>query len=54
MFARTIQKGERAKAQKEYLLAKIEFPASIRGTPAVVNGVLYVATENALYAIGKR
>jgi outer membrane protein assembly factor BamB len=49
--ARTIQKAEKAKVEKEYLLAKIEFPTAIRSTPIVANGVLYVMTENTLYAI---
>ncbi len=49
--ARAIQKAEKAKVEKEYLLAKIEFPCAIRSTPIVANGVLYVMTENTLYAI---
>jgi outer membrane protein assembly factor BamB len=52
--ARVIQKAERAKVEKEYLLAKIEFPCGIHNTPTVVNGVLYVATETTLYAIKKQ
>jgi outer membrane protein assembly factor BamB len=51
--ARQLQQDARAAVAKKYLLAKIEMPAPIRSTPTVVNGVLFVATENTLYAIGK-
>ena len=34
----------------KYLMFKVEFDEAIRGTPTVVGGVLYVATEKALYA----
>ena len=40
----------RKKVAAKYLLSKIEFPAPIRSTPVASNGVLYVMTENALYA----
>jgi len=33
---------------------KIEFDAPIRGTPTAVGDVLYVNTENALYAFKKK
>ncbi len=49
--ARVIQKAHRAAVAKAYLLATVELPAGIKNTPIVVNGVLYVATENTLYAI---
>jgi outer membrane protein assembly factor BamB len=49
--ARAIHRAKRAETEKEYLLAKLEFPSCIRTTPTVVNGVLYVATENTLYAL---
>jgi hypothetical protein len=49
--ARAIQKKSRGEVEKEYLLAKIEFPAPIRSTPIVANGVLYVMTEHELFAI---
>ena len=49
--ARAIQKAKRGEVEKEYLIAKLEFPAAIRSTPVVANGVLYVMTENALYAL---
>ncbi len=49
--ARAIQKKSRGEVEKEYLLAKVEFPTAIRSTPIVANGVLYVMTENVLYAI---
>ena len=52
--ARVIQKAERAKVEKEYVLGKIEFPATIRTTPIVANGVLYVMTEHSLYAISRK
>jgi outer membrane protein assembly factor BamB len=52
--ARAIQKAVRAEVEKEYLLAKIEFPSDIRTTPTVANGVLYVATRDTLYAIKTR
>ena len=44
----------RQQTEKTYLVAKVEFPAPIRATPIVVNGVMYVMTESALYAIGKK
>ncbi|QJW92641.1 outer membrane protein assembly factor BamB family protein [Frigoriglobus tundricola] len=48
-------KEARAAAYKrleaKYLLAKVEFPAPIRTTPTVVNGVLYVATDDTLYVL---
>lgn len=49
--ARTIQKEKRTEVEKEYLLGKVEFPAPIRSTPVVANGVLYVMTENTLFAL---
>ena len=52
--ARKVLKDTRVEIEKEYLLAKIEFPAPICGTPTVVNGVLYIATETTLYSIGKK
>ena len=44
-------KAKRALVEKEYLLGKCEFDAPIRSSPVVVNGVLYVMTENTLYAL---
>ncbi len=41
--------GEQPAAK--YLLARIEFPAPIRTTPTAVNGVLFVATGDTLYAL---
>jgi hypothetical protein len=49
--ARAIQKKARGDIEKAYVLGKVEFPAAIRSTPIVANGVLYVMTENVLYAI---
>jgi len=49
--ARAIQKAKKAEVEKEYVLAKVEFPAAIRSTPIVANGVLFVMTENTLFAI---
>ncbi len=46
-------KQKRGLIEKKYLLARIEWPAAVRSTPTVVNGVLYLTTENTLYAIGK-
>ncbi len=40
--------------EKAYLLHKIEFDAPIRSTPTVANGILYVMTENALYAFANK
>jgi outer membrane protein assembly factor BamB len=48
--ARMAMEEVRKKVTAKYLLAKIEFPAPIRSTPVVANGVLYVMTENTLYA----
>ncbi len=47
-------KAMRADVAKEYLLAKMEFDAPIRSTPIVANGVVYVMTENTLYAFKKK
>ncbi|HUR53074.1 MAG TPA: PQQ-binding-like beta-propeller repeat protein [Gemmataceae bacterium] len=52
--ARLEIRAKRKEVEAKYLLAKIEFDVPIRGTPAVANGVLYVATENTLYAIGAK
>jgi outer membrane protein assembly factor BamB len=48
--ARAIQKRVRAEVEKNYLLSKVEFNISIRSTPVVANGVLYVMSEGVLYA----
>jgi hypothetical protein len=53
-LARAQQKKVRAEVAKRYLISKLELPAPIRGTPAVVGGRLYVAMENSLLVLGKR
>jgi outer membrane protein assembly factor BamB len=52
--ARAFRLLKRKEVEQKYLLSKIEFPTSIRTTPCVAGGVLYVATEDSLYAIGKK
>ena len=52
--ANAIRKAEQKKLGEEIVLAKIEFPVAIRTTPVAVGKVLYVATEEKLYAIGKK
>ncbi len=53
--ARKIYRAEAAKFEKDNLLAKIELPQCVQGTPTVVNGVLYLATESStLFAIRSR
>jgi outer membrane protein assembly factor BamB len=47
-------KAKRKQVEAEYLLGKVEFPAAVRSTPVVANGVLYVMTENGLFAFGKK
>jgi len=37
--------------KKDELLTTIQMPAKVRSTPVAVNGVLYVMTDNHLYAI---
>jgi outer membrane protein assembly factor BamB len=44
----------REQVKGKYLLQKVECGAPIRSTPVVANGVLYVMTENALYAINPK
>jgi len=50
----TAMKATRKKVEAEVLIAKIEFDAAIRSTPVAANGVLYVMTENALFAFEKK
>jgi outer membrane protein assembly factor BamB len=52
--AKRQRRERRDHVEKQYLLAKIELPAAIRTTPVVADGVLYVTTENTLYALGKK
>jgi outer membrane protein assembly factor BamB len=44
----------RDQVQSKYLLQKVEVGSAIRSTPVVANGVLYVMTENALYAVNPK
>jgi outer membrane protein assembly factor BamB len=46
-----LRRAKRTEVEKAYLLGKSEFDAAIRSTPVVVNGVMYVMTEKALYAL---
>src|SRR5262249_25137555 len=39
---------------RKYLMQTLTFDSPIRVTPTVAGGVLYVATEKTLYAIGKK
>jgi outer membrane protein assembly factor BamB len=47
-------KQKRKAVEAEYLLGKADFGAPIRSTPVVANGVLYVMTENTLFAVEKK
>jgi outer membrane protein assembly factor BamB len=40
--------------KEKKLLAEVEMEGKIRATPVAANGVLYVMTENKLYAIAKK
>ena len=44
----------REQVQAKYLLQKVEVGSAIRSTPVVANGVLYVMSENALYAVNPK
>jgi outer membrane protein assembly factor BamB len=48
------RKAKIKKVEAANLLAKVEFDAPFRATPVAANGVLYVMTENTLYAFGKK
>ena len=47
-------KLKRKQVENEFLLGKTDFGYPIRSTPVVANGVMYVMTENGLYAIGAK
>jgi hypothetical protein len=51
--ARIETRAKQKQVADKYLMFTFDFEAAIRGTPAVAGGVLYVATENTLYAIGR-
>ncbi|HUR53810.1 MAG TPA: PQQ-binding-like beta-propeller repeat protein [Gemmataceae bacterium] len=49
--ARKQMVAKRKEVEGKYLLAKIGFDTTIRSTPVVANGVIWVMTEKTLYAI---
>ncbi len=51
---RVKERAKRKEVEKEYLINKVEFDAPIRSTPVVANGVMYVMTENRVYAFKKK
>lgn len=52
--AKQLQKAAQRMIEARHLTARIEMPTSLRTTPVLANGVLYVPTENALFALGKK
>ncbi len=52
--AKKIRAEVAKKVDQKYKLAKVEIGGAIRSTPVVANGVLYVMTENTLYAFKKK
>lgn len=44
----------RKEVDKKYKLAKVAVEQPIRSTPVVANGILYVMTEQSLFAVGKK
>ena len=51
--ARVELRVRRKQVADKYLMFKFDFEDPIRGTPSVAGGVLYVATQTELFAIGK-
>ena len=51
--ARVKRRERQKQVTDRYLVSKIEFDAIIRNTPSVAGGVLYLATEKTLFAIGR-
>ena len=45
------RRAKRAEVEKAYVIGKSAFDAAIRSTPVVANGVMFVMTEKALYAL---
>lgn len=52
--AKLMRRTYRAAVEEQYLLGKVELPAAITTTPIVMNGMLYVACGDTLFALGKR
>ena len=50
---RAVRMKARREIEAKILVRKIELDATMRTTPCVAGGVLYVTTEQTLYAIGK-
>jgi hypothetical protein len=42
-----------AAGREEKVIGRIPMDAGVKSSPVVANGVLYIATENRLYAVGK-
>jgi outer membrane protein assembly factor BamB len=45
------RRAKRAEVEKAYVIGRSAFDAAIRSTPVVANGVMFVMTEKALYAL---
>lgn len=52
--AKQLRKAAQRLIESRHLLARIEMPTSLRATPVLAGGVLYVPTENAIFALGKK
>jgi outer membrane protein assembly factor BamB len=49
--SRKLQKAKMQEIADKYLLGKVTFDTSVRSTPVVANGVLYVMSEKTLFAL---